>query len=184
MGKVYQISSISYRVWWATVCGEMGTKDGRRVLRARASPPWAPHRPPGSFPALANGCAPRGWWVPSLSKNKQSQAQSALAQGREEGCVCRGRKKGGSVILLENKLHPLSIFIEDPERSSTRPGVCGLNGDVSLFLFFNFCSLFSFLKSFILLFLFTFLVTKTKIRNRKAVFQADSPVKGSRDLAW
>ena len=31
---------------------------------------------------------------------------------------------------------------------------------------------------------FTFLVTKTKIRNRKAVFQADSPIKGSRDLAW
>lgn len=43
------------------------------------------------------------------------------------------------MILLENKLHPLSIFIkEDPERSSTQPGVCELNGDVSLFHFLIF----------------------------------------------
>lgn len=147
VGKVYQISSISYCVWWATVCGEMGTRTAIGFFSEHSLPRRGrPHHSPGSFPALANWRAPRGWWVPSLSKNKQSQAQSALAQGREEGCVCQGRKKGGSVILLENKLHPLSIFIkEDPERSSTRPGVCELNGDVSLFLFFNFCfcSLFS-----------------------------------------
>lgn len=41
-----------------------------------------------------------------------------------------------------------------------------------------------FFKKFYFVVYFTFLVTKTKIRNRKAVFQADSPVKGSRDLAW
>lgn len=53
----------------------------------------------------------------------------------------------------------------------------------SFFLIFVFV-LFFFQKSFILLFILLFLVTKTKIRNRKAVFQADSPIKGSRDLAW
>lgn len=51
----------------------------------------------------------------------------------------------------------------------------------------------SFVSLFILLFLFVFfiwffnfyflfLVTRTKIRNRKAVFQADGPVKGSESL--
>lgn len=39
-------------------------------------------------------------------------------------------------------------------------------------------------KKFYFVVYFTFLVTKTKIRNREAVFQADSPIKGSRDLAW
>lgn len=55
------------------------------------------------------------------------------------------------------------------------PGVCESNGDVS-FLFLSFL-FFSFKESFILLLILLFLVTKTKIRNRKAVFQADSPVK-------
>lgn len=124
---------------------------------------WAPRTAVGfSEHALPRRGRPTAPQVPSLlwqmgvrpvdggslpsPKNKQSQAQSALAQGREEGCVCRGRKQGGSVILLENKLHPLSIFIEDPERSSTRPGVCGLNGDVSLFLFLLFVLYFLFKK--------------------------------------
>lgn len=52
----------------------------------------------------------------------------------------------------------------------------------TFFLIFVF--LFFFKESFILLFTLLFLVTETKIRNRKAVFQADSPIKGSRDLAW
>lgn len=61
------------------------------------------------------------WFLPSP---RASEAGSAgPAQGRDEGCVWQGRTKGGSAILLENKLHPFSIFIrrEDPERSSTRP---------------------------------------------------------------
>lgn len=63
--------------------------------------------------------------------------------------------------------------------------MCELNGDISFFLFFNFCFCSFFLsKKFYFVGYFTFLVTKTKIRNRKAVFQADSPIKGSRDLAW
>ena len=80
----------------------------------------------------------------------QEQAEPGLrwplpGAGKKGVCVCRGRKNGGSVVLLENKLHPFSIFIrrEDPERSSTRPGVCESNGDVSFlsffFFFLNFC---------------------------------------------
>ena len=65
--------------------------------------------------------------------------------------------------------------------------MCELNGDVSFLSFLNFFFLFFFFllkKKFYFVVSFTFLVTKTKIRNRKAVFQADSPIKGSRDLAW
>lgn len=46
-----------------------------------------------------------------------------------------------------------------------------------LFFFFSF-------KKVLFCCLFYFFGNKTKIRNRKAVFQADSPIKGSRDLAW
>lgn len=55
--------------------------------------------------------------------------------------------------------------------------------ETSLFFFFSFLFLFfSFFikkkkKSFILLFILLFLVTKTKLRNRKAVFQADSQLR-------
>ena len=65
--------------------------------------------------------------------------------------------------------------------------MCESNGDVSFLPFFFqflFLFLFSLKKKFYFVVYFTFLVTKTKIRNRKAVFQADSPIKGSRDLAW
>lgn len=57
--------------------------------------------------------------------------------------------------------------------------MCELNGDVSFLSFFlNFCCfvLFFFFKKFYFV-SFTFLVTKTKIRNRKAVFQADSQLR-------
>ena len=67
--------------------------------------------------------------------------------------------------------------------------MCESNGDVYLlsfffFLIFVFIPFFFKKKKFYFVVYFTFLVTKTKIRNRKAVFQADSPIKGSRDLAW
>lgn len=67
--------------------------------------------------------------------------------------------------------------------------MCELNGDVLFFIFPFFFLIFVFVpfslkKKFYFVVHFTFLVTKTKIRNRKAVFQADSPIKGSRDLAW
>lgn len=42
---------------------------------------------------------------------------------------------------------------------------------------FCFCSLFLLKQKFYFVVYFTFLVTKTKIRNSKAVFQADSPIK-------
>jgi hypothetical protein len=58
--------------------------------------------------------------------------------------------------------------------------VCELNGEVS-FSFFNFILFFS-LNKVLFCCLFYILVTKTKIRNRKAVFQADSPIKGSETL--
>lgn len=59
--------------------------------------------------------------------------------------MCPGREKGGSVILLENKLHPFSIFIrrEDLSEAARDPGVCELNGDISFFCF-RFCSFFFF----------------------------------------
>lgn len=125
VGKVYQISSISYCLGWDTVHGEVDTKDSHQILlpstpRPRVGAPPLPHFLPcfGKLVRVPDGP------VPSLSENKQSRAQpgSCPGQGRRV-CVCRGRKQGGSVILLENKLHPFSIFIkrEDPEQSSTRP---------------------------------------------------------------
>lgn len=85
---------------------------------------------------------------------------------REGGCVWFRREKGGSEVLLENKLHPFSIFIrrEGSEQSSVTQ-VCGttqvcVNGD-NPFLFFKFIFvsvlvLFkqSFVSSFIFLFFF------------------------------
>lgn len=96
-------------------------------------------------------------------------------------------KNGGSVTLLENKLHPFSLFIrEAPEQSSTRPGVCESNGDVSFLAFFFFIFVFVLfsLKKFYFVVYFTFLVTQTKLRTRTAGFQADSLLEGSRGLAW
>lgn len=61
--------------------------------------------------------------------------------------------------------------------------MCEFNGDISFPFLKNFWFCFFLLKFYFVLY-FTFLVTKTKIWNRKAVFQADSPIKGSRDLAW
>lgn len=146
VGKVYQISSISYCVWWAAAWGELGTRTAigffsERSLPRRRGRPTAPQVPSLLWQTWT-------WTVGPFPLPEQAEPGSASpcpGRGRRV-CVCQGRKKGGSVILLENKLHPLSIFIkEDPERSSTRPGVCELNGDVSLFSFFNFCfcSLFS-----------------------------------------
>lgn len=67
-------------------------------------------------------------------------------------------KNGGSVTLLENKLHPFSLFIrEAPEQSSTRPGVCESNGDVSfLAFFFYFCFRSFFFKKVLFCCLFYF----------------------------
>lgn len=95
------------------------------------------------------------------------------------------REKDGLEVLLENKLHPFSIFIrrEGSEQSSTTQ-VC-VNGD-DPFLFFKFI-LFLFLFCLnnvlfcCLFYLFFFFVT-TKIRNRKAVVKADGPVEGSKTL--
>lgn len=92
-------------------------------------------------------------------------------EGRVQGVR---REEGGSEVLLENKLHPFSIFIrrEGSEQSSTAQ-VC-VNGD-DPFLFFKFIFvsvLVLFKQSFVLLFILPFFVTRTKIRNRKAVFQA------------
>ena len=95
------------------------------------------NQPPGSspeHPAPNLGC-PHTPQVPSLlwqigaipmgepvTFPLQEQAEPGLrwplpGAGKKGVCVCRGRKNGGSVILLENKLHPFSIFIrrEDPE---------------------------------------------------------------------
>lgn len=96
------------------------------------------------------------------------------------------REKDGLEVLLENKLHPFSIFIrrEGSEQSSTTQ-VC-VNGD-DPFLFFKFI-LFLFLFCLnnvlfcCLFYLFFFFVTRTKIRNRKAVVKADGPVEGSETL--
>lgn len=95
------------------------------------------------------------------------------------------REKEGLEVLLENKLHPFSIFIrrEGSEQSSTTQ-VC-VNGD-DPFLFFKFI-LFLFLFClnnvlFCCLFYLFFFVTRTKIRNRKAVVKADGPVEGSETL--
>lgn len=95
------------------------------------------------------------------------------------------REKDGLEVLLENKLHPFSIFIrrEGSEQSSTTQ-VC-VNGD-DPFLFFKFILfLFLFCLNNVLFccsfYLFFFFVT-TKIRNRKAVVKADGPVEGSKTL--
>lgn len=59
-----------------------------------------------------------------------------------------------------------------------------MNGD-DPFLFFKFIFvsvLVLFKQSFVLLFILPFFVTRTKIRNRKAVFPADGPVEGSETL--
>lgn len=48
---------------------------------------------------------------------------------------------------------------------------------LSSFFKFLFLFLFFFKKKFYFVVYFTFLVTKTKIRNRKAVFQADSQLR-------
>lgn len=56
--------------------------------------------------------------------------------------------------------------------------MCELNGEVSFLFFLNFCCCFFFFKKkFYFVVYFAFLVTKTKIRNRKAVFQADSQLR-------
>lgn len=139
MGKVYQISSISYCVWWAAAWGELGTRTAigffsERSLPRRRGRPTAPQVPSLLWQTWTWTKGP----FPLPEQAEPGSASPCPGRGRRV-CVCQGRKKGGSVILLENKLHPLSIFIkEDPERSSTRPGVCELNGDVSLFLFLIF----------------------------------------------
>lgn len=75
------------------------------------------------------------------------------------------REKGGSKVLLENKLHPFSIFIrrEGSEQSSmtqcvARPGACEWRRPFSLLpVFVSVLVLFKhFISLFILSFLFLF----------------------------
>lgn len=67
------------------------------------------------FPALANWRASVGdGFLPSPRTGRARLSGPCPGQGRR---ACRGRKKGGSVILLENKLHPFSIFIRKKRRS-------------------------------------------------------------------
>lgn len=134
--------------------------------------------PPSSAPPTAS-CSPSPLlgvvhsprWFPGLAKQ----------EGRVPGVL---REKGGSEVLLENKLHPFSIFIrrEGSEQSSTTQ-VCVNGDDPFLFKFILFLFLFCLNNVlFCCLFYFFFFVTRTKIRNRKAVFKADGPVEGSETL--
>lgn len=68
------------------------------------------------------------------------------------------REEGRSEVLLENKLHPFSIFIrrEGSEQSSTAQ-VCVNGDDPFLFFKFIFVSVVLFKQSFVLLFILPFL---------------------------
>lgn len=97
-------------------------------LKHSAPPPWAPPPPllPKFLPCFGKW-AHILWVTLPFPENKQALPLSwppgALAGGAGKKGVCIGEgTEGGSVILLENKLHPFSIFIrEDTEQSSTRP---------------------------------------------------------------
>lgn len=105
-----------------------------------------------SFPLLSVVHSPT--WSPGLAE---------AGKGRY---VWSRREKGGSKVLLENKLHPFSIFIrrEGSEQSSVtrcvaRPGVCEWRGPFSLLrVFVSVLVLFKqhFISLFILSFLFLF----------------------------
>lgn len=62
MGKVYQISSISYCLGWGTVPGEVDTKDSHGVLLPRTPLPALGAPPPPRVPSLLwqIGAHPRG----------------------------------------------------------------------------------------------------------------------------